>query len=79
MTKLEIAKRATSFIVGVGTTKIVQGIVENNTHPEKVTDQVSILAGSIVIGSMVSDMTRKYTDAKIEEIAAWYNANVKNR
>lgn len=77
MTKLDIAKRVTSFIVGVGVTKIVQGVVSNNTDPEKVTDQVAIVAGAMVLGSMTSDMTRKYTDARIDELSAWYNDKFK--
>ena len=79
MTKLELTKAVTSFVVTSGTTKIVNGIIRNNTDPEKVTDTVSIAAASVVIGMMVGDATKKYTDEKIDEFAAWYNKNVKNR
>lgn len=77
MTKLEIAKRATSFIVAAGTSKIVNSIIQNNTAPETVTDKVTITGASVVIGSMAADATSTYTGAKIDEIAAWYRANVK--
>lgn len=79
MTKLELTKTVATFIVGVGTSKIVSGIVQHNTNPEKLSDQVSIAAASLVIGSMAADATRKYTDAGIDKVAAWYKENVKNR
>lgn len=79
MTKLEITKAVTSFVVTSGTTKIVNGIIRNNTNPEKLTDTVSIGAASVVVGMMVGDATKKYTDEKIDEIAVWWNKNVKNR
>jgi hypothetical protein len=77
MTKLDITKTAVKIIVGSGTAKIIQGIVRNNTSPESITDTVTITAGAIVVGSMVGDIAGRYTDAKIDEIAAWWKTNVK--
>lgn len=77
MTKLEIAKSVTSFVVGAGTSKIITQIIKNNTQPENVTDTVTMTAGAVVLGMMVADVTRKYTDAKIDAAADWWNANVK--
>jgi uncharacterized membrane protein YebE (DUF533 family) len=78
MTKLDITKRVASFIVGVGTTQIVNAICINNTQPTKLTDKVTVTAGAVVLGMIAADVTRKYTDAKIQDIADWYNANIKN-
>lgn len=77
MTKLDITKAAVRIIVGSGTAKIIQGIVSNNTSPEKITDTVTITAGAIVVGAMVGDIAGKYTDTKIDEIADWWKTNVK--
>lgn len=77
MNKLDIAKMVTSFVVGAGTSKIVTGIIQNNTSPEKLTDQVAIVAGGVVLGSMVADLSKKYTNDKIDEIALWYAENIK--
>lgn len=77
MTKIDIAKKATSFVVGVGVTKIVNAICINNTQPQKITDKVTVVAGAIVLGMIASDVTSKYTDAKIDELVTWYNINVK--
>lgn len=78
MTKLDIAKRATSFIVGVGVTKVVHAICQNNTQPQTITEKVTVGAAGVVIGMIATDVTRKYTDAKIDELVAWYKANIQN-
>lgn len=77
MTKLEIAKSATTFIVGTGASKIIASIIKNNTSPENLTDKVTMTAGTIVLGMMVADITRKYTDAQIDAAADWWAKNVK--
>lgn len=77
MNKLDFTKSVVGFIVGAGTTKIVNGIIVSNTSPEKVTDKVAILASSMVIGNMAADATKKHTSAKIDEIAVWYNKTFK--
>ncbi len=75
--KIEIAKRAASFVVGMGTAKIVNDIIENNTADrESKTDKVAIKAGSVVIGSMAADATSSYTDRKIDEAVSWWNENI---
>jgi hypothetical protein len=77
--KLDITKRVASTIVGLGTTKIVNDIVRNNTDTETTADKVKVTAGALVIGSMAADATSSYTDRKIDEIAAWWNQNVAPR
>lgn len=77
MTKLQLTKTLTSFVITAGTTKIVNGIIENNTDRTKLSDNLSVGAASIVLGMMVGDITRRYTDVKIDEIHAWYKKNVK--
>lgn len=76
MNKLELTKYVTSFIVGAGTTRIVSGIINNNTEIRHVADQVTVISASVVIGSMASAATRDYTNAKIDEVAAWYRQNI---
>lgn len=77
MTKLELAKNAVSIVVGAGTSKIVSSIIQNNTNPKTLADKVSMSAGSMVIGMMVADAAKKYTDAQIDEVAVWYKTKVK--
>lgn len=77
MTKLDVAKRATSFVVGFGTSAIVGGIIRNNTAPSNTPEKVAMPVAAFVLAMMVSDVTKKYTDVKIDEMVAWYHENIK--
>lgn len=77
MTKLDFTKKAVGLVVGFGTGKIVKTIISNNVPMDSVTDQVTVTAGSIVLGSMVGDLSTRYTDVKIDQIADWWKRNVK--
>lgn len=71
MFNLDALKSVVSLVVGVGTSKIVHTIIRNNVDPENVIDEVTVYAGSAVIGMMAADATKKYTDDKIDAAAAW--------
>lgn len=75
MKKIDIAKNLVSLIVGAGTSKIVSAIVSNNTNPESVIDKVTVTSGSLVLGAMVADLSKQYTDAKIDRIVELVNEN----
>jgi hypothetical protein len=77
--KTEIAKRVVSTVVGLGTTKIVNDVIANNTTAEKLHEKVEVKAGAVVMGMVVADQTSKYTDQKIDEITAWWSKNVTAR
>ena len=79
MTKTELIKWTTSIVVGAGTGKIVGQIIKNNTDPQNIVDTTTMFAAAWVLGAMAADATKTYTDAKIDEIAAWWEANVTNR
>lgn len=74
MNKLELTKNAASAVVGIGTTTIIKAIIRNNVYTRNAIDIVTIAAATFVIGSMATDATKKYLDAKIDEVVAWYNA-----
>lgn len=76
MTKLEVAKRATSLVVGFGTSAIVAGFIKNNSAPANAAEKVAMPAAALVIGMMAVEVTRKYTDHKFDEAVAWYRENV---
>jgi hypothetical protein len=77
VTKIDLAKRIVSIVVGAGTTKIVTGIIVRNTDPAKITDKVAIVSAGLVLGSMAADATSSYTDAKIDEIVSWFDERIK--
>lgn len=79
MDKLAITKKIISTIVGIGTTKIVSGIIENNVDTDTTFQKVTVASASTALGYAVSEYTSEFTDSKIDELAAWWNKNVTNR
>jgi len=69
--KLSIAKMVIRWTVIGGTSKIVNGIVKNNTDPETLSEKVQIFAGSFAIGGMVANVVGDHTDEKVDEIIVW--------
>lgn len=76
---IELTKTATGFVVSLGTSKIISSIIKNNTSANGVVDIVTIAAGTLVLGSMVGDISRKYTNHKIDEAVTWWSENVKSK
>jgi hypothetical protein len=79
MNTLSITKMVVTTVVGSGTAKIVSAIIKNNITPERVIDKVTVTSSAIVLGGMAADASRKYTDAKIDEIANWYAETFKKK
>lgn len=71
-------KFTVSGIVGIGTTKIVRTIIENNVEPETTKDKVTVGMASVAIGMMAADATKKYTNTFIDE-AVELITNLTNR
>lgn len=68
--KIQIAKEVGSWVVGIGVTAIVGGIVKSNTGKStNVITKLCIGVTTFIIGSMVIDKVTNYTDGKIEEAA----------
>jgi hypothetical protein len=78
MTKLDITKIVVTTVVGFGASKIAKSICLNNTPTDNIPDKVMVHSAAFVAGMMASELTRKYTNAKIDEIAVWYNERVIN-
>lgn len=78
MNKLDIAKGATSLIVGMGVSRTVNGIVQTNVPVVSIIDKVTVAASTFVVGSMAAVSTKKYTDAKIDEFAEKFEEFKKN-
>jgi len=74
MKKIDIVKKAVSFVVGTGVAHIVHSIISNNVDIEKTHHKVTVPVASVAIGMMAADATCEYTDAKIDEIAAAIDA-----
>ena len=76
--KIEILKKAVTFVVGVGTAKIIREVIKNNVDTEAVTSMVTVTAASAAIGGAVSELTKQYTDTQIDELVEFIQ-KIKNR
>ena len=65
---LAILKVATSTIVGLGAYKVTGAIIKNNVPVESVIEKITVGSANIVIGLMVADATKSYTDGVFDQI-----------
>lgn len=79
MKAIAITKKIVSTIVGIGTAKIVNDIVEANVDTDNVYQKVTVKSASVAIGYAVSETTSEYTDRKIDEAVALWKKIVNNR
>lgn len=68
MDKIELTKNIAKIVVGIGTTRIVKRIIQNNVESDGIVDDVTIGSASVVVGMMASGATGAYTDAFIDSI-----------
>lgn len=70
MSKIEVVKGATKFVVSVGVGAIVTNAVAFTTPvlAVGVLKRAAIGVGSFVLSSMLSDKAGEYTDEKIDEV-----------
>lgn len=76
--KFAIAKLVINLAAGAGVSKVVNDIISNNTTVETTADAVKVWTGSIVIGSMAADAGSKHVNAKVDQVAAWWDRNPRN-
>jgi len=72
MKKLEIAKTIVSTVVATSVARTVSTIIRNNTDVETTSDKIAVVTSSYVLGSMVAERAKTYTDAQIDATAKWY-------
>lgn len=69
---LTYAKAAIQLVTGMGVTKIVHDIIDNNVGAAESTfDSVRDWAGAAVISSIVAERAHSHIDTKIDKFAAW--------
>jgi hypothetical protein len=77
MSKLDVAKKILNPLVGLSASFVVSSIIRNNVTPTSTIRKIETEVGAFVIGYMVADAATKYAEVKVEEIATWYNVNIK--
>lgn len=73
ITKTYIAKRLVSAVVGYGASRIVHQVIQNNVEPETTHELVAIKSTEYLAAYVAADVTKDYTDRKIDEIIAWFD------
>lgn len=79
MKAIAITKKIVSTIVGIGTAKIINDVIENNVDTDTVYQKVTVKSASVAIGYAVSENTSNYTDRKIDEAVALWKKHVTDR
>lgn len=69
MNFIDITKKAVTFAVTVGVSKIVHDIIASNVEMEKTHHKVAVPIASFALGGMAADAASDYTDQFIDEIA----------
>lgn len=78
MTKLGIIKLVINVATGIGVSKVTNDIITNNVDVDNTEDQIKVVVGSIVIGSMVAEAASSHVNTKIDSIAKlWENRKAK--
>lgn len=79
-TKIDTFKTVVGVVAGYGASRIVKMIIVKNTdEEERLHNRAAVFSAEVVIGMAASDVTRRYTDAKIDEAVDWWNENIKPR
>jgi hypothetical protein len=71
---LPIAKLAVQVTASLGVSKVVWDVIARNTTVVTNFDAVRVLAGQVVIGTMVADAAAKHVNARMDEAIAWYES-----
>jgi hypothetical protein len=71
---VSITKSVVNLATGIGTSKVVNDIIQNNTTVESKPDAWKVWLGSAVIGSMAADSCSKHVNAKLDKATDWWEA-----
>jgi hypothetical protein len=75
---LPAVKLGASLLAGIPVSKITNDIIKNNVTIITKVDKAKVVAGSVVIGAMISQSVSRTTDAFIDSIVALKNRSEKN-
>jgi hypothetical protein len=71
MSYLPVAKLSAQFVAGLGVSKIVSDIINNNVQIATTVQAVTVKVGSIVLGSMMVEQSSNHIERVTNEIVAW--------
>lgn len=79
MTRIDLVKTATGLVVGSGISHIVAGVIKNTVVPKNIIDAGCIFAGRIGISMVLTDVTTKHINNKIDDAVTWLQQNVSDQ
>lgn len=68
MNKIDITKKVVRYAVQYGTGFIVNSIIANQVHPERIDHKVGVVVASVAIGGAVADAAGNHSDRMIDEL-----------
>jgi hypothetical protein len=68
---LPVVKLAINVIAGLGVSKVINDIIQNNTNVVTTADAVKVATGSVVLGAMVVEQASNFTDRQWNNFSEW--------
>jgi hypothetical protein len=67
-----IIRLAVNVVGSVGVAKVIGDVIKNNTNVVTTADAVKVMAGSLVIGSMIVDHASTHVNEQFNSAYAWW-------
>lgn len=71
MSALAIAKVGVQVVTGLGVTRVVTQVIQNNTNVVTAVDKILVNTGGFVIGMVIVDHTSDRVNYAFDKFAAW--------
>jgi hypothetical protein len=68
-----MARLAVHAVASLGVTKVIHDIIRVNTVVTSTFDAVRVATGTLVIGSLISEVASKHVNDRINDVVAWNN------
>jgi len=63
-----LTKNITTTVVGLGSTRIVRTVVQNNVPTTNIYQKITVGAATVALGGLVSAATREETNRQVDEL-----------
>lgn len=67
-----LAKVGVHILASLGVSKVVKDIIVNNTNVVTTADGVKVIAGSLVLGSMIAEHASNHVNRQFDKAYEWY-------
>lgn len=68
---LPVVKLSAQFVAGLGVSKILSGIIQNNVTIATTAEKVMVNTGSIVLGSMLVQQSSNHIEQVANDVSTW--------